>query len=76
MFKLIIQNQTSLDQYGNSYKSYLLKWVEEEWELQTKDWTKKGDYDRVEEEMSWKMKHRGVVADEQTKLHEVKRETL
>lgn len=30
----------------------------------------------VEGEMNGKMKHQGVVADEQTKLYEVKRETL
>ncbi len=41
-----------------------------------KNRTKKGGYDRDEGEMSGKMIHKGAVADEQTKLHEVKGESL
>lgn len=46
--------------------------------LQTKEerMDEKGAYDRVKGEMNGKMKHKGVVADEQTKLHEVKVEIM
>lgn len=36
----------------------------------------KGGYDRVKGDMNGKMKHKGVEADEQTKLHEVKVEIM
>lgn len=52
--------------------------MEEEEELQTKEERKdeKGAYDSVKGEMNGKMKHKGVVANEQTKLHEVEVEIM